>query len=207
MLLNSSFGQTANKTKLFCYTTSCCDLFFFNVDIGSLKHCFYATVHKNSTSSGNYSIQIESKEVLKNVSIAEDVIMPQFTDEGGNALVLPKGDYAIENNEILYSAQPSSKIKKACIEEHVTGTFLGHDVDYTISICAYYWSWKTGKISAVLTPKLTDEQKEDLLKNNNKINFKNDTNFKNEDVSFTIKAGSYIVNDDGSIYLLNAELN
>ena len=207
MLSNSSFGQTTNRTKLFCFTTSCCDFLIFNVDIVSTKHCYYAAVHKNATSSGNYSIQINSKEPLKEISTNEDIIMPQFKDESGNALVLPKGTYKVENNEILYTAQPSSKIKQACIEEHVTGHVLGHDVDYTISFCVYYWSWKTGKISAVVTPKLTEEQKGELLKNNNKINFTNDTNFKNEDVSFTLKAGSYIVNEDGSIYLLNAELN
>lgn len=204
---NYSFAQNTSRTKLFCYTTSCCDFYIFEIEIVSTKHCHYITVERNAEKD-NYSIKFESNEQLNEVEIVEDVVMPQFTNANGDPIVLGKGKYPLVNNELIYNPLPAAKIYKICHEEHVTGHILGHEVDYTIKMCAYYiWFKKAGQGSVKMTPVLTQQQKDDIIKNNNQITFNNDVAVKNTDFSFTIKAGNYTVNEDGSIYLLNTKLD
>ena len=149
---------------------------------------------------------------MKEVEIVEDVIMPQFIDEDGSPVVLSKGVYPLVNNEMFYNpSQNKLTIKKACIEHHAVGHVFGHEVEYTITSCVYYISWRnkaTNKNSSiVVTPKLSMEQLKELSKNNNEITFSKDVTIEIEDFSYTLKAGNYNVSEDGNIYIINAKPN
>ena len=205
---NSSFAQEKKETyKIACYVTSCCSFYFFTVEVISTKHCHYITVEKIGSENNKYSIKFEANEQLEEVGITQDVIMPQFMDQNGNAVVLAKGKYTLTDNELIYSTLPQAKVYKICHEERVTGNILGHEIDYTIKMCAYYiWFKKAGQGSIKMTPVLSPAQIEDIIKNDNQITFNQDVKIKNSDFAFTIKAGNYSLNEDGSIYLLNTKL-
>jgi hypothetical protein len=203
------FAQVANKAKrkIACVTTSCCSFGVFEIEIVSTKHCFYVYTENAKGTSLN-QIEFESDTKLNTLTLENDIIFPQFLDFENNPIILKKGKHELVNNSIDVDAVDTNAkfvIKKACVDEHVTGHVLGHDVDYTITICAYYLTWqKNGSIK--ITPMLSEDQKSDLLKNDNEIEFEKDRVIKSGDFSYTLKAGKYTVNDDGSIYLLNVEL-
>ncbi len=207
----SSFGQKANenKVKLLCYSTSCCH-FVIDIDIWSTTHCFYGSVEKNGNMVGSYSMTLESKNNPKEfVNVDEDIILPEFSSDFGGVLALPKGNYKVVDNKIFYTPIKISSAKKYCLTEHVTGTVLGHDVDYSMTICAY-WFFKNGKISKggmKITPELSFDQLEEVKDNNNKISFSKQTKFKTPDFIYTLDAGDYFLSEDGNIYLENVKLD
>lgn len=80
---------------------------------------------------------------------------------------------------------------------------MGHEVDYTITVCAYYLSWgKSASTSIKLD--LNENQREEIRKNNNIITFKNDITVKNENGTYIIKAGDYFVNENDEVYIINS---
>ncbi|MEA1847388.1 hypothetical protein U9K52_00565 [Chryseobacterium sp. MHB01] len=208
LLINLAYSQstTDRKVKLACYTTSCCSfLGFFDVDLISTTHCHYVVTNKDGSTQNIYSSHFESSTPIRDgsVNLAEDVVMPQFKDENGNPLVMEKGEYKITNNQVEYPLSSKIGIKKVCLQEHVTGTILGHEVDYTITVCAYYPSWgKSASTSIKLD--LNENQREEIRKNNNIITFKNDITVKNENGTYIIKAGDYFVNENDEVYIINS---
>lgn len=206
----SIFAQDAGKAKkkLACVTTSCCSIGDFGIDIISTTHCFYVYT-QNARSSSLNQVEFVSDVKLNTLTLENDVIFPQFLDFENNPIILKKGKHELVDNSVdINSADTNAKfvIKKVCVDEHVTGSVLGHNVDYTITVCGYYLTWqKNGSVK--ITPKLSAQQQSDLLKNSNKIKFSEDKAIKGDGFLFTLKAGEYTVNEDGSIYLLNVELN
>ncbi|KMQ62869.1 hypothetical protein ACM39_17265 [Chryseobacterium sp. FH2] len=207
----TSAQEASRKIKVACYTTSCCSfLGFFDVDLISTTHCHYITTNKDGSQQQSYSSTFTSNIPIKDgtVKLDENVIMPQFKDEEGTALVLPKGEYIIKNNEVEYNL---SKIKHnaVCWSEHVTGTILGHNVDYTVSVCVFYptiGKLTNQKVSVSLKFDLDESQREEIRKNNNMITFKENTVIKKGDIVYTIKAGDYFVNDNDEIYIINSSV-
>ncbi|WP_449401459.1 hypothetical protein [Chryseobacterium wanjuense] len=209
LLINLAYSQstTERKVKLACYTTSCCSFGFFDVDLISTTHCHYIITNKDGSQQQSYASTFVSNEPIKDqtINVNEDVVMPQFKDEAGNVLVLPKGEYNLTSNELQYSLSSKFQIKKVCLQEHVTGTILGHEVDYTVTVCAYYPSFgKSGSMSIKFD--LDDSQKEEIRNNKNLVTFKDDITVKGEDGSFIIKAGDYFVNDNDEAYIINTPM-
>lgn len=206
LLINFSYAQkNERKVKLACYKTSCCSfLGFFDVDIISTTHCHYLVTNKNGSTQDLYSSYFDSTEPIKDgtTTLNDDIVLPQFKDESGNPLVLPKGEYTIANNEVQYSLSSKFKIKKACLQEHVQGTILGHEVNYTITVCAYYPSF--GKSASMCIKfELTNDQREEIRKNNDLVNIKEDITITNEDGSYIMKAGDYFLNENDEAYIIN----
>lgn len=177
----------------------------------STKHCFVIANYKTTSSENSYYLQLEGENVkgLNEVEVVNDVILPHLKDENGDPMMLEKGKYQVnEKGEVHYTAVSSKiKIRKICLEEHVTGHVLGFEVDYTISICAYYLSFRTSVGAVSITPKLTESQKSDIVKNNNIVRIDKDYSYNLGDVKYILKAGDYNLNDDGSIYIINTKFN
>jgi len=208
LLMNLAYSQTETGRKIACYTTSCCSFGFFDVDLISTTHCHYITATKNGSQQNTYTSTFTSNEPIKDgmVKIDEDIIMPQFKDEKGTALVLPKGEYAVKNNQIQYGLARIVH-HSVCWSEHVTGTILGHNVDYTVTVCVFYPTInKSAKASVSMKFELTESQREEIRKNRNIITFKDNNVIKKDDVEYTIKAGDYFLNDNDEIYIINSPM-
>lgn len=192
-----SFGQnksTGNqKTKLLCITTSCCSLVFFTVEVWSQTTCHYVE-------SNRMSMILDNDKNLDKIEVIEDVLLAGHVNNDGENLVLPKGVYDIENNEINFT--PSTfKAKKYCYVMEAQGVFLGHEYEYSITICISFGR-NSNKGIVVVTPKLTNAELNQILSSKDKtIVFNEDTVIKRDNIDFTLKAGEYIVNEDGNIYL------
>lgn len=208
LLINLAYSQTDMGRKVACYTTSCCSFGFFDVDLISTTHCHYITVSRDGSQQNSYTSTFTSNEPIKDgiVKVDEDIIMPQFKDERGEALVLPKGEYIIKNNQIQYGL---AKIRHnaACWSEHVTGTILGHSVNYTVTLCVFYPTInRSAKASVSMKFELTESQREEIRKNNNIITFKENILVNKDDVEYTIKAGDYFLNENDEIYIINSSI-
>ena len=204
-------AQSSNKVKLGCVITSCCSFGIFTIEIISTKHCFSVASYRSVSPEDSYYLQLEGENAvgLNEIEVVEDVILPHLQDANGEAMILEKGKYLVnEKGEVHYTPVSSKiKIKKVCIEEHVTGHVLGFEVDYTISMCAYYLSFRTSIGAVSITPKLTESQKSDIVKNNNVVRIDKDYSYNLGDVKYTLKAGDYNLNNDGSIYVINTKFN
>ncbi len=203
---NASNAQTSttSKTKLACYTLSCCGIGSFGIEIWSVKRCHYFyTADAKGTST--HILEFETKEKIDKLFFEEDVILANSYDEDGSVLILPKGNYTVTNNSISFTAS-KIKLKKYCFEETNSGQLFGHEYNYTITICGYYIGWgKTGSLA--ITPKLTTEELTKLKETENMIVFNDDKTIDFGNFSYTMKKGSYFVNEDGNIYLESVNLD
>lgn len=197
-------AQTStNRMKLFCITVSCCSIGPVGVEVWHETTCHYVSVHKTAKGDFNYSVKFESKEDLKEIKIEEDVLLAGFLSEEGENLILPAGNYYVENNEMFFNPV-SFKARRYCYERDVKGNLLGHDYSYHIEICVSFGKSSKGIVG--VSPKFTDEQLLELQKNDNVIELYDDIVVKDENVNYTFKSGKYTVNEDGVIYVQNTEL-
>ena len=194
---------TAKKYKISCITTSCCGIGPFGIEIWSETTCVYVSAGRSIGGEKTYSMSFQSNEKVSKVTVKEDVILAgQYNDNGEN-LVLPSGTYDVVDSEVIF-VPTTLTAKKYCYIRETHGTIFGHDYDYTISICVSFG--KTSKGFVTLTPKLTDEQKAELLKNGNQIEFAKDMEISENGINYVVKAGKYFVNEDGNAYVQNALL-
>jgi hypothetical protein len=199
MFINNVNAQSAAKTKIFCVTLSCCGIGPFSVDIWSETTCHYV-------SSGRImsSYSFNTKDDLKEVEVKEDVILAgQFAKNGDN-LVLPMGKYSVKNGQIEFTAS-TTKARQYCYIKEVSGTLFGHDYEYSIKICVSFGRMSNGVVS--INPQLKPEQVSQILKSDDKtIELKESITIKEDGLNYTLKAGKYIINEDGNAYLQNVKL-
>jgi hypothetical protein len=204
--------KTESKTKLFCVTQSCCSFGLFSVEIWSETTCHYVDAQRTAKGFFNYSMKFKTSEKgLKKLGITEDLLLAGLTSKEGKSLYIPKGTYEVINNEIFFTpivvTTSALKKRKYCYIREVSGSLFGHDYSYEINVCiSFRKNSKRGTIS--LTPKLSslDLQKLSSSRFNNEIEFFKDTTIKEDGINYTIKAGKYIVNSDGKIYLQGVKI-
>jgi fructose-1,6-bisphosphatase len=205
--VNAQTSNSSSKIKIACYTLSCCGIGPIGIEIWSVKRCHYvytADVTSKNQNSEHYKLEFETNENVNNLIFENDVILANSEDDDGNVIILPKGEYEVKDNSITFEAN-KIKIKKVCIEETNSGQFLGHEYNYTITICAYYIGWGK-KATLTITPKFSDEELIKLKEFGNFIEFDKDLTIKVENFNFTLNKGKYYVNEDGNIYLENVQL-
>ena len=197
---NFVHAQTTNKVKLFCVTLSCCGVGPFGIEIWSERTCHYVSSGKVMAS---YSFN--TKDVLKEVVVNQDVILAGQFAENGDNLVLPTGKYIVTNGQIEFT--PTTTMAKVyCYIREVSGNLLGHDYNYSIKICISFGKASNNGV-VVLTPKLDSNQLTELLKSNDRtIELKENIIIKEDNINLSLKAGKYTINEDGNIYLQNVVL-
>lgn len=199
---NAEAQNSTSKTKIACYTLSCCGIGPIGIEIWGVKRCYYVYTEGKTAM---HSIEFESNEKVDNLIFENDVVLPNTFDSEGNAFIIPKGTYSVNNNTFSFP-QSKVKIKKICLEETNTGVLFGHEYSYSITICAYYLGW--GKTSSfVITPKFNTEELSKVLNSGGIIEFKDDKVLKFENFSYILNKGKYLVNEDGNIYIENAKIN
>lgn len=203
-------AQTSQRRKILCITESCCGIGPFEITIYSVKTCHYVSVEQrtNGTSSSNNRISylFDTKELVKEVNVKEDVILAGQYDSNGDNFVMPAGTYPVKDKQIDFTPT-SLKAKKYCYIRETSGNFLGHDFEYTIKICVEV-SLKSNKGALSITPTQNSSVKPNNLESSKRNTFSINKDVKiNEDgFNFVIKAGEYILNDDGTAYINNVKL-
>jgi hypothetical protein len=206
----------SDRYKLFCTTTSCCSLPFISIEVWSHTTCHYVRVEEVETkSNSNVSNQIvmtlgSNEEIPSILTLDEDVILAGLKTETGESLIMPKGEYKVVDGQISFEAK-SVSLTRICYTKEVSGSFFGHDYEYSIDICVYVpeitikSNDNKGAVSLALN--LSKEQLIKLNEENNIIEFYEDITIEDENINFTLKAGKYKVNKNGNLYLQNVNLN
>lgn len=189
-------AQSVAKVKLFCVTVSCCGIGPFGFEIWNQKTCHYV-------SSGRMmaSYIFNTNENLKEVEVKEDFILAGQFAENGDNLVLPMGKYPVINGQIEFT--PSTlKAKQYCYIREVSGNLFGHEYNYTIKICISFGKMSNGVVS--INPNLNAEQLSQILSSKDKtIELIKSITINEDGLNYTLKAGKYIINEDGNAYLQN----
>ena len=181
-----------------CVTISCCGIGPFGVEIFTERYCI--TFGRTSTNLA-FQNTLKAKEII----IANNQILAGEKDEKGENIIIPAGKYTIVNNSIDFVPVTIAS-RPWCITR--TLTWMGHE-HAPVTTC-YDWIWNktnpngTGLIT--MTPTLNDKDKQTLLSNGT-LELKLDTDFyyKDDKVDYVLKAGKYVVNADGNIYIPNAK--
>lgn len=212
VISNASFSQTDRRWKVACITQSCCSIGPWTMEVWSEKTCVYiAIAAKSATDRGTYILELTptSTNSINSFTITEDILMTGIFDSAGNTIILPQGDYNIVNNQIEFVPSAKTAMPKLCYIREVSGQFLGHPYHYTITICVEFILLKglgtNGSIA--MTPRLTQEDRDLLIKSNNEIVFNEDIIINEGGLNLIIPQGKYTVNDDGNIYFQNYKLN
>ncbi len=163
---------------------------------------------------GFYTLTFDpSKPIdVKTLTVDEDALLSGMLDANGNTLILPKGDYVVNNNSIDFSAvqlDVASKAKKYCYEVVAHGAIFGHPYNYDVSICITINvnKGKNTNGSVAITPTLNESDIKLLKSANNEFVLEEDIVIKENDLYFTISKGKYFINEDGNAYLQNYKVN
>ena len=201
-------NQNEVETKLVCVTVSCCSLVVVSVEVWSHTVCYYVEVEENGEKSYNAEIKFNSEnDVNESVVFEHDVLLPGYKTENGNSLILPKGEYLVENN-VLTANLVESKVNNEtcyCVTKVVEGSFLGHDYSYSVTVCLCISKSANNRGLVVITPELSDEEIDGLSRENT-FRIKNDVKFDKDDFNFTIPKGEYYINENGDIYIPNFDI-
>lgn len=193
---NAQSSNNTSKTKLFCVTVSCCGIGPFGIEIWSEKTCHYVY-----TTNRSIVYSFNTNNTLNSVNVKEDVILAGQFDENGQNLVLPAGDYPVKENSIEFTPSPYAA-KKYCYKREVSGTILGHEYNYSIDICISFGKSNKGVVE--IKPAFNAELTAKILESEDKIfEIKNDVQFKEDGLNYVLKAGKYILNENGTAYQQN----
>jgi hypothetical protein len=197
MFCANANAQTSSKiVKITCITLSCCSVGPFGIEIWSETTCTYVSVEK---ATAKYSFK--SNGDLNEVVVSEDVLLAGQFAENGDNLVLPAGKYPVVDNQIEFIPK-ASKPTKYCFIREVSGNLFGHEYEYSIKICVTVELSKNGIVA--ITPKLSAEQLSKLLKSEDRtFTINKDITISENGIKTTVKAGNYVMNEDGSAYLQN----
>jgi len=203
MIANIASAQSQARTKLMCVTVSCCGVGPFSIEIWKETTCHYVEV-RNRTSQNVYAMTFETNGTPSEVTVPEDVMLAGMFAENGDNLVLPRGRYAVANNEIQFTPT-TFKARKYCYIREVKGELFGHAYEYTIDICISFGRSSAKGVVAV-NPRLSEDQLTQIMRAGGELKFKEDVRIQTDGINYTLKAGKYTVNQDGNIYLQNAQL-
>jgi len=214
-LSNLNYKETSeDKTKLICYTVSCCSIGIFTVEVWSETTCYYYSSSKSSKPTLKTTLFFKKNRPKSGfVEVKDDVIIAGLKDSLGNLLVLPKGKYKLDNkNSITYTPSilpidTSKKMKKRCIDKVVDGTIFGHHYHHEVHVC-FSFSISFSKNTNIYTPQyidlnLNDKQIEKVKNGDNSFILNNDLTIENQGHKTTLKAGEYQIAEDGKIYFYN----
>ncbi len=216
LITNSAFCQLDKRYKIMCTTTSCCGAGLFSIEIWSHTSCIYLSSQNRGTQNPNgaYTLVFEPTKPIdaKILTVNEDVLLSGMLDANGNTIILPKGEYVVDNNSIDFNAAQVdvvSKLKKYCYQVVAHGTIFGHAYNYDISICIEINVNKatntSGSVS--ITPTLNESEIKLLKSSNSEFVLEEDIVVKENDLYFTISKGKYFINEDGKAYLQNYKVN
>ncbi len=200
LIATEFFGMSVNAQSTArvqaCVTVSCCGIGSFGIEIWSQTTCYWYD------NSGKVIIKLNSDVKVKELELNEDTLLAGIKNENGEDLLMVKGNYPIINNEIVVKVKVT-KPKVHCIGAESSGSFFGNDYTSNWSYC-WTWIWdKNGIGNLSITPTLNVKEKELLSSGNIEVDILKDVYFEDEEINFTLKAGKYIINQDGNIYLQN----
>jgi len=181
-----------------CITISCCGIGPFGIEIFTERYCI--TFSKAST-----KLTFENALKVKEIIILNDQIVAGVKNEKDENVIIPAGKYAVVNNSISFV--PLSIVSRPwCITR--TLTWMGHE-HAPVTTC-YDWIWNkqnsNGSGLITLTPTLNDKEKQALIANGSlEITTTTDFQYSDDKVDYVLKAGKYVINADGNIYIPNAK--
>ncbi len=209
ILLNA---QTSEKKIIrSCVKSSCCDLYFFSIDVFSETTCHTIITNKVGDSKDYVSIKLETKDnkIIKELVLEQDRLLPNMLNDKGEALIIPKGRYYSQNNEFLIETT-TSRVRNFCYIRESYGTILGVSVATSIKVCVIYgivlfdFTKMSNQADVVLT---IDKEIIDKYSKDGFLIFDKDfeVTLENEGKAYKsiIKAGKYLVSDDSNIYFKN----
>lgn len=189
-------AQTASRTKLFCIKESCCSAWIFGIEIWSQTTCHYVSAGKIIS-----TMYFETHDKVEQVEVSEDILLAGEFSDTGEHLILPKGVYPVKDNQIEFNPL-KGKSKTYCYIREVSGNLLGHDYQYNIKLCVTLGKNSNGVVS--IKPQLNKDELERLLQSENKsFKINEDIILKEDGLNCIVKAGQYIMNEDGHAYLQN----
>ena len=181
-----------------CVTISCCGIGPFGVEIFTERYCI--TVNRNSV-----NLTFQNKLEIKEIIFDNDQIIAGVENEKNENIIIPAGKYAVVNNSIDFIPLTIAKTGW-CITRTLTWLGEAHAPKTT----CYDWIWNkqnpngTGLIT--ITPTLDEKSKQMLIdKGTLEITTDEDFHYTDEKVDYVYKAGTYVVNADGNIYIPNAK--
>lgn len=194
-----------------CVKSSCCDLYFFSIDVFSETTCHTIITNKEGATKDYVSLKLETKDnkIIKELILEQDRLLPNMLNDKGENLVIPKGKYYSQNNEFLIETT-TSKVRNYCYIRESYGTILGVPVATSIKVCVIYgvlwfdFNRMNNSADVILT---IDKEIIDKYSIENYITFNKDFEVVLESdgktYKSTIKAGKYLVSEDSNIYLKN----
>ncbi len=204
--------QTAIKTKILCYTVSCCSIGPITVEVWSETTCYYVSAGKSSKPMLKTTFYFTEKPPKSGyIEIKESIIIAGLKDKKGNLFILPKGKYKLDKtNSIIYTpsivSPATSKVQKYCISKTVDGTIFGHHYHYSVKICISYSTAKGAGgyyTPDVLDLKLNAEQLKKVKEGEEFFILNEDVKISIKGVHRIIKAGKYQIAKDGKVYFYN----
>lgn len=197
LMLFFTSNMNAQQKKLYCYTVSCCSVGPIGIEIWSHKVCVYAEVIKEELTSVEF--QVNPKYPLSEVVIDHDMLLSISNEKQG--WVLPKGTYGLKNNMMTFKPE-KVKTTTYCIERRAEGSLFGHAYNYSLKLCITVSASTQNAVVAIDT-NLNKDELVRLKEYGNEIEIKEDISLKEAGIGHVLKAGKYIVNEDGKIYLDN----
>lgn len=181
-----------------CVTISCCGIGPFGIEIFTERYCF--TLGRTSA-----NLTFENTLKVKELIILNDQIIAGAKNEMGENIIIPAGKYAVLNNSIEFVPLTIAS-RPWCITR--TLTWMGHE-HAPVTTC-YDWIWNkanpNGSGLITLTPTLNDKEKQLLIANGTlEITTVTDFRYSDDKVDYVLKAGKYVVNAEGNIYIPNAK--
>lgn len=193
-------SSKVSPRKQICITVSCCGIGSFGIDIWSQTTCYWYD------NSGKVTIKLNKEIKASEIELNEDTLLAGIKNENGEGLIMLKGKYPIVNNEIVFNAK-ATKPKVHCIGADYSGTIFGNSYSGGWSYCwTWIWDNKSNIGNLSITPTLNERDMEMLMSGSTEVTIDKDIHFEDNEINFTLKAGNYTLNQDGSIYLQNIKL-
>ncbi|WP_027383723.1 hypothetical protein [Epilithonimonas caeni] len=229
LLAITNSQSTNNKIRLkICTTISCCGVGSFSVDIWKDTECHYIITNKNNNESNVVIMNLEDSfatnkklttneniKNLKTIKIENDQILydPNKTLGDDQAYAMKAGEYKVIDGQIAFEPSVISARSVCWVETH-QGQIFGHNYSYSYAFCVKVPFTKNAatNVGGILTIDLSQNQ--ELLslaqKNNGFLSFDEDMMLNNNIVEakkagekIVVKAGKYLVNEDGIIIVRN----
>jgi hypothetical protein len=195
-------SNSAERTLLYCVTTSCCSLGIFSIEVWKQTTCHYV-------SSNRVSVEFHPPVSQPDVEVYEDLLLAGVMNSRGEGLILPKGRYRVEGNQINFTPQTYKAARTYCYHIESEGTILGHSYSINRKWCITFGKDARTGVVEIDTDLPTDVLQKLRTSNadDRYMNFSRDTRICDKGtVDFNLPAGKYFVNDDGIIYLQNVTL-
>ncbi|MCY0969696.1 hypothetical protein [Chryseobacterium wangxinyae] len=148
----------------------------------------------------------------KEIEVKNDITLidkDNSLEAQGLEAVMKAGLYQVIDGQIAFEPSVQKiRIKAACIAYHHQGNILGHDYNFTTSVCVFYPVWESHQMKNIqggyAVIDLSKEEKLIQLAKENEGSLVFDEDIILED-KYVIKAGRYLL-DEGKIYTRNIQL-